>query len=79
MASGLPVIVSSNVGSSDLVENTLNGIIFRSGDVEDLKRAINILYSNKELRDSMSEKSRLISELYSWKSITKTLVQSLNL
>ena len=37
---GVPVIVSSQCGASDLVESGINGYIFYSGNVEDLRRCI---------------------------------------
>jgi glycosyltransferase involved in cell wall biosynthesis len=37
---GLPVIVSDRCGAADLVRNGINGYVFQSGDVADLRRCL---------------------------------------
>ena len=37
---GVPVIVSDRCGAADLVQDGVNGFIFRSGDVDDLRRCL---------------------------------------
>lgn len=37
---GVPVIVSDRCGAADLIQHGINGFIFRSGDVDDLRRCL---------------------------------------
>lgn len=58
MCAGLPVIVSNMVGSgSELVNKGVNGFIFKSEDVEELKSYLEKLISSKELRSKFGKMS----------------------
>ncbi|HKB88297.1 MAG TPA: glycosyltransferase [Patescibacteria group bacterium] len=58
MASGLPVIVSNSSGSStDLIRNKVNGYIFKSGSVSDLKLKIELLLKHRNVLKRMGEMS----------------------
>jgi glycosyltransferase involved in cell wall biosynthesis len=39
-AVGVPVVVSDRCGTADLIENGVNGMVFRSGDVSDLRACL---------------------------------------
>lgn len=55
----LPVIVSSTCGSSfDLVENGLNGYVFREGDIDALADSLQSLVNDTMLREKMGEASK---------------------
>ncbi len=55
----LPVIVSSTCGSSnDLVENGLNGYVFREGDIDALADSLQSLINDTMLREKMGEVSK---------------------
>jgi glycosyltransferase involved in cell wall biosynthesis len=71
----LPVL-SSNIGSmQEIIENNVNGILFKSGDVSDLIKKINKMIENpdmlKTLKDKAYEKYQI---LYSKKKNYETLV-----
>ncbi|WP_348260971.1 glycosyltransferase family 4 protein [Telmatobacter sp. DSM 110680] len=53
MASGCPVIVSSNAGAADMVSEGVNGFVFPSGDVEALTDCIQRLYRDPSLAEKM--------------------------
>jgi glycosyltransferase involved in cell wall biosynthesis len=53
MASGCPVIVSSNVGAADTVSEGVNGFVFPSGDVEALADRIERLFRDPSLAEKM--------------------------
>jgi glycosyltransferase involved in cell wall biosynthesis len=57
-ASGLPVVVSDSGGPKELVLDKANGLITRSHDVEDFKRAIGTLVTNRALRERMAKSAR---------------------
>ena len=46
MSAGLPVILSDNVGASDLIENYKEGIITKAKDVDELAKAIKYFIDN---------------------------------
>lgn len=45
MAAGSPVVVGSNTGMAEMLDDTISGFVFRSGDVDDLRNKIDIVYS----------------------------------
>lgn len=58
MAAGKAVLVSDACGcAEDLVEESLNGYIFKHGDVSDLVNKLKILTSNKEILQKMGTRS----------------------
>lgn len=63
MAAGLPVITSDSCGSSlDLIKAGENGLVVKTGSVEELTKAINLIFSKNEY-SVMGRKSReLIQE-----------------
>ena len=59
MACGCPVIVGNRVGSSaDLVKQGVNGLVFKSGDVEDLYQTLYKMISNDKQRKMMAASAR---------------------
>lgn len=84
MSCGLPVICSENSGIGDVVENYVNGIIFKTGDVSSLYEKLQWIYYNQNLLPIMSEKAFITSRKYSWdtyytnvnKTISDILVQN---
>ena len=50
---GTPVIATNEGGIKELVDENVNGLFFENENVEDLKNKIELLYSNKELRENM--------------------------
>ena len=70
---GLPIVASDVKGNSDLVQDGVNGYLFRDNDEATLLEAILRLMSNKEKARMMGEKSRVLSEQY-YIEIVKPLV-----
>lgn len=66
MALGMPILCSDNTGINDLVENGINGFVFKTGDLEDLKQKIQWFLSHRNLLKDMGLKSRHIAEDHSW-------------
>lgn len=57
-AAGMPVIVSSKVGSiDDLMSPKLNGLCFKSGSVNDLAKKITFLIDNRKIANIMKKNS----------------------
>jgi len=60
---GLPVIAAAAGASRELVNDGVNGLLFRAGDSEDLARAIQTLYDDAELYKKMVKHAREASKL----------------
>lgn len=75
MASGLPTIVSSCTGITDIIENGKNGLVVKDpSDVVELANAINFLAENSKKRRSMGLNARSTVEELSWKNVTKKIL-----
>ena len=77
MASGLPVIVSDEVGASQHVLDGENGFIIPAGSVDELTKKINFFYDFPEKRILFGKKSREISEKLDWNFIAKQLMEAI--
>ena len=60
---GLPVIAAAAGASKELVNDGINGLLFKAGDSEDLARAIQTLYDDPELYKKMAKRAREDSKL----------------
>jgi len=78
MASGLPIILSDNVGAKDCIKEDLNGFIFPATNDEELTKLIQKLIDNPAQLKKMGLHSREISKLYDWKIIVKNLLKIIN-
>ena len=66
MAVGLPIIVSDNTGSSELIHN--NGFVVKSGSIDELESAVRHYLQNPEQLEIHGRKSREIAERISYKN-----------
>lgn len=67
MASGLPVIVTENVGSKDLVVDGVNGYVVPINSPEIIAEKLRYLYSNPDICKSMGEAARkTVLNGFSW-------------
>jgi len=57
MLCGLPVIVSNNAGASEMIQNGLNGVIFKAGDPFNLSSAIESILYNDEYSSMLVQNS----------------------
>lgn len=74
MASGLPAIVSSLPGPSQLINKGVDGLIAKTGDLNDLTSKIKILADNPDLVKRMGRNARKkVVQKYSWEIIGKQL------
>ncbi|CAI9084844.1 glycosyltransferase family 1 protein [Candidatus Methylacidiphilum fumarolicum] len=78
MASGLPVITTTNTGASDVVDEGINGYIIPIRSPEKLAEKLEILYKNQSLREEMSknalEKAR---KLLNWEFYATSLIKKI--
>lgn len=80
MACGLPVIVSENVGASDLVDNSENGFVIPIRDVESLKEKITYFFENSGEVENMGRyaRNKIEKDEYTWSGYGKRLKKYLD-
>lgn len=67
MASGLPIIATKIAGNEDLVIDGKNGFLVANENVEELRKALITLLTNKPLRLKMGKESRaMVEKKFSW-------------
>lgn len=64
LASGRPVIASNIAGMSSLIEDGVNGLLYKAGDADDLANKILILYHDEQLRNSITKAAIQYDERY---------------
>jgi glycosyltransferase involved in cell wall biosynthesis len=62
MASGTPVISTTNTGGEDIIENGINGYIIPIRSPQDIADRINTLYHDRELLSAMRNKALAYAE-----------------
>lgn len=71
MAAGLPVIISSNVGAKDLVQEDKNGfIVSNTSDTDYIATKIALLL-DENIRRQMAEAAYQTAEQNTWDDVTK--------
>ena len=66
MASGLPVIVSSNTGTKQHVFEGVHGFVVPPSDIKELSKKIQYCYDNPELVKKMGRNARKMAEAFPW-------------
>ncbi|MDA3803110.1 MAG: glycosyltransferase family 4 protein [Patescibacteria group bacterium] len=62
MACGVPVITSNLPGVRSVFEHEKQGLVFKTGNKEDLKEKIEYILNNKNIRKMMSSQARHLAE-----------------
>lgn len=75
MACGLPVIISDDSGTPDRVSHE-NGLMYRSGDVEDLKEKMKILL-DQDTRKRMQRNATEYSQKLDWAIISRKFLDAI--
>lgn len=76
MSCGLPVVVSSCVGASSIVENRVNGIKYDAYSEVELKNAILWLLQNKNCLSEMKKAAQKTVGQYTWENYYKRVDQA---
>lgn len=74
MASGLPIILSDNVGAKDCIKNGVNGFMFENHNSIQLSNIVQSIINNKKQLNKMGEESKKIASKYDWHYIVKDLI-----
>jgi glycosyltransferase involved in cell wall biosynthesis len=76
MSSGLPIVAYSLVYYHDILRNSVNALLAKRGDVEDLALILASLIEDKELRKVLGRRARKFVEQYlSWEKITEKYIE----
>ncbi|MBN2713020.1 MAG: glycosyltransferase family 4 protein [Planctomycetes bacterium] len=78
MASGMPVVVSENVGASDVVADGKNGYVFPVRDVDAIAEKIETLYRDHELRREMGRQALNTARANRWDTYSSGVVDALS-
>ncbi|MDB9347709.1 glycosyltransferase family 4 protein [Nodularia spumigena] len=71
MASGLPVITARSTGAANLVTPASGIVLSDSDDAEGLTQAMQLLASDRTLRQNMGKAARSIAEQHSWTNMAQ--------
>jgi len=75
MAAGLPVVASRVGDLHELVEDGVNGLLFSPGDTDDLRRTLNRLGQNSELRRCMGTAGRTkVLRDHTWDAVVQRIL-----
>jgi glycosyltransferase involved in cell wall biosynthesis len=78
MACGLPVICSDHAGSSDIVEDGVDGFIIPAGNLSALKDKIQFFIDHPGQIEIMGKNARRKAEQYSWERYEQQVAEELN-
>ena len=78
LASGLPVIVSENVGAAELIDQDQNGWVIPAGDVDKLFDTMSFCVQNKAILEKMSENCANTKRLQDWGGYGDRALEILN-
>ncbi len=73
MAAGKPIIVTNNVGMSDIITHKKEGFVLPIRDVDAIKESILTLYQDRDLMQQMGEAAYLCEQQYSQKRYIQTI------
>lgn len=78
MAFGMPILCSDNSGINDLVKDGVNGYVFQTGNLTDLKKKIIWFVENKSQCSLMGQHSREIALNHTWGKYYTDFVNIIN-
>jgi len=78
MATGLPVIAANAMALPELVHDKQNGFLFNHGDVATMATAINRLFTDPALHQSMSQESLSIVARHDIHKVTGDFINLYN-
>lgn len=76
LACGAPLLVSDAGGNPEVVENGVNGFVFRKGNTKELVKKMRALISDSKMRKRMGRESRRIAvRRFDWELIAKQTLE----
>lgn len=77
MASGLPVIVSTNTFASDIITDGVDGFIVPIRDADAIAERLRFLYDHPDVRRSIGRRARRRAQQFSWLNYEKSVVKAI--
>jgi glycosyltransferase involved in cell wall biosynthesis len=77
LSAGVPVIASDRCGAADLVQHGVNGYVFRSEDVEDLRQCLRSFLENADARSVMRSAAANTGRAVSAEAVAPYLIECL--
>lgn len=77
-ASGLPIVASEVGGLKYLIQDGVNGYLYKSGDISYASNLIKSIFEDKIKMNEMSIKNKKNSQNYTWDTLTKKLIDIYN-
>ena len=71
MSAGLVPIVTKETGMSRYVKNGVNGFVIEFGDVKRLAESLDLLTTDRKLREKLASNAQSTVSLHSWRSIAE--------
>lgn len=71
MAAGLPVIASASGGVPEIISDENDGLLFKAGDVKQLKRKISRLIDDEKIRHRIGKNAKMRSQCFSTEKMLK--------
>ena len=72
MASGLPVVVSSEAGASELIEDGKDGLLLDNpASPKEIAEKVNYIIKNKKLMNKISKNAEKLAENYNWNIVAE--------
>ena len=75
-ANGLPVVASDNSGISQMINHKKNGLLFKTGQVNELAKAINHLLDKPKYAHHLGENGRqMMKDKYDWSKVSGSIIE----
>ncbi|EQD56870.1 Glycosyl transferase, group 1, partial [mine drainage metagenome] len=79
MATGLPVMTTTNAGASELIEDGCDGLVVPAGDATALAHAIGRLVEQPALRQQLGDAARKkVQDAHSWEAYGASVLQAID-
>ena len=75
MATRKPVIAQNNGGVPEIVENDVEGFLFKTDSIENMVKCIEILIKDKSLRETMGKNALKRSMNFDWLDVARKFLQ----
>jgi len=69
MSQGVPVVITQNVGTSEIIESYKNGLVVKVGDVNDLVEKLELIITNYELSNIIRENAKKLASTLRWEIV----------
>jgi glycosyltransferase involved in cell wall biosynthesis len=74
MAAGKPVIISKHVGTSEIIQNHINGIVIDWAKPEEIAKQVEMLINNPKLRRTLGENAyEYVKNNLSWEKYAQNV------